>query len=305
MVMTEKSNPTRCGYVAILGAPNAGKSTLMNHFVGSKVSIVSPKVQTTRTRTLAIAMVGQAQLVFVDTPGIFEPKRRLEKAMVAAAWNGAEEADVVLLLVDAQRGADADVRRILDGLGNVRLPVFLVLNKIDQVPRERLLALTAEFIAMRSFAGVFFISALEGDGVNDVKQAIAEALPEAHWLYPEDQLTDISERLLASEITREKLFLRLHQELPYNLTVETETWKDQKDGSARVEQVIYVTREGHKPIVLGKGGQTIKAIGALARHEMEKVLDRRIHLFLFVKVRENWTDDPERYRAMGLDFPKG
>ena len=250
-------------------------------------------------------MVGQAQLVFVDTPGIFEPKRRLEKAMVAAAWNGAEEADVVLLLVDAQRGADADVRRILDGLGNVRLPVFLVLNKIDQVPRERLLALTAEFIAMRSFAGVFFISALEGDGVNDVKQAIAEALPEAHWLYPEDQLTDISERLLASEITREKLFLRLHQELPYNLTVETETWKDQKDGSARVEQVIYVTREGHKPIVLGKGGQTIKAIGALARHEMEKVLDRRIHLFLFVKVRENWTDDPERYRAMGLDFPKG
>ena len=303
--MSDEAKPTRCGYVAIVGAPNAGKSTLLNHFVGSKVSIVSPKVQTTRARTLAIAMVGQAQLVFVDTPGIFEPKRRLEKAMVAAAWSGAEEADVVLLLIDSQRGADADVRLILDGLTNVKRPVFLVLNKIDEVPREKLLALTAEFIAMRSFAGVFFISALEGDGVNDVKQAIAEALPEAHWLYPEDQLTDISERLLASEITREKLFLRLHQELPYNLTVETETWKDQKDGSARVEQVIYVTREGHKPIVLGKGGQTIKAIGALARHEMEKVLDRRIHLFLFVKVRENWTDDPERYRAMGLDFPKG
>ena len=303
--MSDEAKPTRCGYVAIVGAPNAGKSTLLNHFVGSKVSIVSPKVQTTRARTLAIAMVGQAQLVFVDTPGIFEPKRRLEKAMVAAAWSGAEEADVVLLLIDSQRGADADVRLILDGLTNVKRPVFLVLNKIDEVPREKLLALTAEFIAMRSFAGVFFISALEGDGVNDVKQTIAEALPEAHWLYPEDQLTDISERLLASEITREKLFLRLHQELPYNLTVETETWKDQKDGSARVEQVIYVTREGHKPIVLGKGGQTIKAIGALARHEMEKVLDRRIHLFLFVKVRENWTDDPERYRAMGLDFPKG
>lgn len=303
--MSDEAKPTRCGYVAIVGAPNAGKSTLLNHFVGSKVSIVSPKVQTTRARTLAIAMVGQAQLIFVDTPGIFEPKRRLEKAMVAAAWSGAEEADVVLLLIDSQRGADADVRLILDGLTNVKRPVFLVLNKIDEVPREKLLALTAEFIAMRSFAGVFFISALEGDGVSDVKQAIAEALPEAHWLYPEDQLTDISERLLASEITREKLFLRLHQELPYNLTVETETWKDQKDGSARVEQVIYVTREGHKPIVLGKGGQTIKAIGALARHEMEKVLDRRIHLFLFVKVRENWTDDPERYRAMGLDFPKG
>lgn len=303
--MSETEKPTRCGYVAIVGAPNAGKSTLLNHFVGSKVSIVSPKVQTTRARTLAIAMVDRAQLVFVDTPGIFEPKRRLEKAMVAAAWTGAEEADVVLLLIDAQRGADSDVRLILDGLKNVKRPVFLVLNKIDQVPREKLLALTAEFIALRSFAGVFFISALEGDGVNDVKRAIAEALPEAPFLYPEDQLTDISERLLAAEITREKLFLRLHQELPYHLTVETESWKDQKDGSARVEQVIYVTRDNHKPIVLGKGGQTIKAIGALARHEMEKVLDRRIHLFLFVKVRENWTDDPERYRAMGLEFPKG
>jgi GTP-binding protein Era len=295
---------TRCGYVAILGAPNAGKSTLLNRFVGSKVSIVSPKVQTTRVRTMAIAMANEAQMIFVDTPGIFEPKRRLEKAMVAAAWDGAVDADVVLLLIDAHRGVDPDVRLILRGLENVRMPVFVALNKIDAVPREKLLGLTSELIALRSFAGVYFISALDGDGTNDVKAALAEALPVGQWLYPEDQLTDISERLLAAEITREKLFLRLHQELPYHLTVETETWTDQKDGSAKVEQVIYVTRDNHKPIVLGKGGQTIKAIGALARHEMEQVLDRRIHLFLFVKVRENWTDDPERYRAMGLDFPK-
>jgi GTP-binding protein Era len=292
-----------CGYIAIIGAPNAGKSTLLNRMVGSKVAIVTPKVQTTRTRITAIGMAGDAQLVFVDTPGIFAPKKRLERAMVNAAWAGVQDADAVLFLLDAQRGPDASTEGILEGLRQVGVPVLLVLNKIDAIKRDKLLALAADLNARGKFHATYMISALDGDGVEDLKAALAGLVPEGPWLYPEDQLADVSERLLAAEITREQLFLRLHQELPYNLTVETEGWKDQKDGSARVEQVIYITRDNHKPIVLGKGGQTIKAIGAAARAGMEKVLDRRIHLFLFVKVRENWADDPERYREMGLDFP--
>jgi GTP-binding protein Era len=294
----------RCGYVTIVGAPNAGKSTLLNRLVGSKVAIVSPKVQTTRSRITAIAMAGEAQLVFVDTPGIFAPQRRLERAMVAAAWAGAADADVILLLVDSVRGIDGDTIRILDGLKETTAPVILVLNKIDAIKRERLLGLTSELNARRSFKATFMISALDGSGVTDLQKAVADSVPAGPWLYPEDQLADISERLLVAEITREQLFLRMHQELPYSLTVETEAWKDQKDGSVRVEQVIYVSRDNHKPIILGRGGQTVKAIGAAARHEMEQVLNRRVHLFLFVKVRENWADDPERYREMGLEFPK-
>lgn len=300
--MTEET--TRCGYVALVGAPNAGKSTLLNRLVGQKVSIVTHKVQTTRARVSAIAIAGSTQMIFVDTPGIFEPKRRLDRAMVQAAWTGAEDADVVVLLVDAERGIDTDARQITAGLRTGRFKSILALNKIDAVPREALLALVAELSALGSFAKVFMISALNGDGVDDLVSYISETLPLGPWLYPEDQLTDISERVLASEITREKLFLRLHQELPYQSTVETDAWQDQKDGSVRIEQTIYVSREGHKPIVLGKAGATVKAIGAGARKEMEAAFERRVHLFLHVKVRENWAEDPERYRAMGLDFPK-
>jgi GTP-binding protein Era len=295
---------TRCGYVAIVGAPNAGKSTLLNRFVEAKLAIVTPKVQTTRTRLSAITMAGQTQIIFVDTPGIFAPRRRLDRAMVDAAWAGADDADVVLLLVDAQRGIDDDVRRIMAGLTERKKPVILALNKIDAVKRPALLELAAALHAQRDFAETFMISAQTGDGVNDLRDKLATALPEGPYMYPEDQLTDVAERVLAAEITREKLFLRLHQELPYSLTVETESWKDQDDGSVRIEQTIYVSRENHKPMILGKGGQTVKAIGTMARAEMEKAFDRRIHLFLFVKVREDWGDDPERYRAMGLDFPK-
>ncbi len=294
---------TSCGFVALVGAPNAGKSTLLNQFVGSKVSIVTPKVQTTRARIIAICMAGDAQIVFVDTPGIFEPKRRLEKAMVQAAWTGAQDADLVVLLVDAERGIDGDTRRIIDGLKRRGRPAILALNKIDRVKKDRLLVLAAELDGMDVFSDTFMVSALTGDGVADLRAHIAARLPAGPWLYPPDQLADISERLLAAEITREKLFLRLHQELPYASTVETEGWQERDDGSARVEQVIYVRRDSQKPIVLGKGGRTIKAIGAEARAEMEEVFDRRIHLFLFVKVRDKWVDDPERYREMGLDFP--
>lgn len=294
---------THCGYVAIVGAPNAGKSTLLNQLVGAKISIVTPKVQTTRARVTAIATTGPAQLVFVDTPGIFHPKRRLERAMVEAAWTGAKDADLVVLLVDAGRGLDDDTRRIIDGLKSSGHPVVLALNKVDAVRRESLLGLTAELNAAFAFAATFMISALKGDGVGDLKAWLTDHLPEGPWLYPEDQLADISERLLAAEITREQLFLKLHQELPYASTVETESWKDQADGSVRIEQTVYVLRESQKPIVLGKGGRTIKAIGAAARQEMERAFDRRVHLFLFVKVREEWTEDPERYRAIGLDFP--
>lgn len=298
----------RCGYIAILGAPNAGKSTLLNKLVGQKVSIVSPKVQTTRTRITAIAVEGDAQLVFVDTPGIFRTaKRRLERAMLDAAWAGAKDGDVILLLVDAERGYDDETRAIIAALkkeGKKR-PVALALNKIDLIKRELLLGLSAQINADFDFATTFMISAHKGSGCADVRSWLAKQLPVAPWLYPEDQLADISERLLAAEVTREKVFLRLHDELPYASTVETEAWQDKKDGSVRIEQTIYVQRESQKPIVLGKGGATIKKIGELARTEMEQMFERRVHLFLFVKVREAWQDDPERYEAMGLEFPKG
>ena len=294
---------TRCGFVALVGAPNAGKSTLLNQLVGEKVSIVTPKVQTTRTRITAICMAGQTQIVFVDTPGIFAPKRRLEKAMVRAAWSGAHDADLVVLLVDAARGVDGDTVRITDGLKRAGRQAILALNKVDVVKKPNLLALAAALEAEARFTDIFMISALTGDGIDDLKSVLADRLPTGPWHYPADQLADIPERLLAAEITREKLFLRLHQELPYASTVETERWQERPDGSVRIEQVIYVQRNTQKPIVLGKGGRTIKTIGALAREDMEQMFDRRVHLFLFVKVRAKWLDDPERYRQMGLDYP--
>ncbi len=292
----------RCGFIAVVGAPNAGKSTLINAMVGAKVSIVSPKVQTTRTRVLGIAMAQAAQIVFIDTPGIFEPKRRLERAMVAAAWTGADEADRVMLVVDAHRGFDDDSRRIVERLREYRRPAVLVLNKVDLVKRERLLALAAEITQAGSFEQTFMISAAKGDHVADVLGYLAGSVPQGVWHFPPDQLSDLPQRMLASEITREKLFLQLHEELPYSVTVETEQWEEREDGSARIDQTIYVLRESQKPIVLGKGGQQIKRIGAMARKELEELFERRIHLFLYVKVRENWTDDPHRYREMGLDF---
>ncbi len=293
----------RCGFVALLGAPNAGKSTLTNALVGSKVSIVTPKVQTTRARITAIAMHGQAQIVFVDTPGIFnKTKQRLEKAMVAAAWSGAEDADLRVLLVDAERGIDGNTRGIIEGMKKAKMKAVLVLNKIDLVARESLLALADNLDKEGVFTEVFMLSALQGDGVADLLAAVAGKIPEGPWHYPEDQLADIPERLLAAEITREKLFLQLHQELPYAATVETEAWKEVKGGALRIEQVIYVRRGTQKAIVLGKGGQQIKQIGAEARAEMMEIFGVTVHLFLFVKVREKWQDDPERYREMGLDY---
>lgn len=293
----------RCGFVALLGAPNAGKSTLINALVGSKVSIVTPKVQTTRARITAIAMHGQAQIVFVDTPGIFnKTKQRLEKAMVAAAWSGAEDADLRVLLVDAERGIDGNTRGIIEGMKKATMKAVLVLNKIDLVARESLLALADNLDKEGVFTEVFMLSALQGDGVADLLAAVAGKIPEGPWHYPKDQLADISERLLAAEITREKLFLQLHQELPYAATVETEAWKEVKGGALRIEQVIYVRRGTQKAIVLGKGGQQIKQIGAEARAEMMEIFGVTVHLFLFVKVREKWQDDPERYREMGLDY---
>ena len=293
----------RCGFVALLGAPNAGKSTLTNALVGSKVSIVTPKVQTTRARITAIAIHDNAQIVFVDTPGIFaKTKQRLEKAMVAAAWSGAADADIRAVLVDADRGMDGNTRAIIAGLKKEGMTATLVINKIDLVRRETLLALAENLHEEGVFGEVFMISALKGDGVADLLAALAAKLPLGPWHYPEDQLADISERLLAAEITREKLFLRLHQELPYASTVETESWKTLKDGALRIEQVIYVRRDTQKAIVLGKGGQQIKQIGAEAREEMAEIFGCTVHLFLFVKVRDNWQDDPERYREMGLDY---
>ncbi len=293
----------RCGFVALLGAPNAGKSTLTNALVGSKVSIVTPKVQTTRARITAIAMHGQAQIVFVDTPGIFnKTKQRLEKAMVAAAWSGAEDADLRVLLVDAERGIDGNTRGIIESMKKAKMKAVLVLNKIDLVARESLLALADNLDKEGVFTEVFMLSALQGDGVADLLAAVAGKIPEGPWHYPEDQLADIPERLLAAEITREKLFLQLHQELPYAATVETEAWKEVKGGALRIEQVIYVRRGTQKAIVLGKGGQQIKQIGAEARAEMMEIFGVTVHLFLFVKVREKWQDDPERYREMGLDY---
>jgi GTP-binding protein Era len=293
----------RCGFVALLGAPNAGKSTLTNALVGSKVSIVTPKVQTTRARITAIAVHGNAQIVFVDTPGIFtKTKKRLEKAMVAAAWSGAEDADLRVLLVDVERGLDGNTRTIIDGLKKAGMKAVLVLNKIDLVRRDSLLAMAESLNEEGIFSEVFMLSALNGDGVADLRAALSRQLPAGPWHYPEDQLADIPERLLAAEITREKLFLRLHQELPYAATVETEAWKPARGGGLRIEQVIYVRRDTQKAIVLGKGGHQIKQIGAEARAELAEIFGCTVHLFLFVKVRDNWQDDPERYREMGLDF---
>ncbi len=292
-----------CGFVAILGAPNAGKSTLLNALAGAKVSIVSPKVQTTRSRIRAIAVEGPSQLIFVDTPGIFAPKQRLERAMVAAAWSGAGDADVLVLVVDAGiKQPDPDTQRILEGLCEQGRRAVLVLNKVDAVKRETLLALAARFQEEGLFDRIFMISALEGDGIADLKAHLGGAVPPGPWHYPEDQLSDLPQRLLAAEVTREKLFLRLHQELPYALTVETETWEERADGGVRIEQTIYVRRDSQKAMVLGKGGRAIKAVREAAQQELAESLERPVHLFLFVKVRKNWIDDPARYRPWGLDF---
>lgn len=293
---------TRCGYIALLGAPNAGKSTLLNRLVGSKLAIVSPKVQTTRARLLGIVARGEAQLVFIDTPGIFAPRRRLERAMVNAAWQGAKEADIDVVLVDASLGLDADTRRILDGLQAAGKRAVLALNQIDKVKRETLLPLSAAMSQAYEFERVFMISGLSGDGVEDFLDYLAGAVPEGPWLFPADEMTDAPLRLLASEITREQIFLQLHQELPYASTVETEAWEEFADGSVKISQLIHVARDSQKPIVLGKGGSRIKSIGAAARAELEKLLGRRVHLFLQVKVTEDWTEDKERYEAMRLDY---
>jgi len=294
----------RCGFIALIGAPNAGKSTLINALVGTKVAIISHKVQTTRTTLRAIAIEGAAQLVFIDTPGIFAPKRRLDRAMVTTAWAGAHDADLVGVLIDAKRGIDAEAGALLDGLAAVAAAKVLLLNKIDLTEKPALLALASEANTRVAFAASFMISALTGDGVADFKRWLAAAVPLGPWHYPEDQITDAPLRQLAAEITREKLYLRLHQELPYQSTVETQQWQERKDGSVRIEQTIYVERESQRKIVLGKGGQTIKAIGADARREIAQAIEQPVHLFLFVKVREGWSDDPERYREMGLEFPK-
>ena len=298
------NNPqTSCGFVAILGAPNVGKSTLLNRIVGVKVSIVSPKVQTTRTRVLGIALKGDAQLIFIDTPGIFHPKRRLERAMVAAAWGGAGDADHVILLVDAQRGLNPDTRAIIDRLkeqdGHT---VDLVINKIDLIDKQKLLALTQKLSAEGVFDETYMISAFKGDGVDDLVAHLTAKMPASPWLFPEDQISDMPMRLLAAEITREKLYLKLHQELPYATTVETETWEEKEDGSVRIEQTIYVESESQRSIILGKGGKMIKSIGVESRHDLGEILDTIVHLFLFVKINEKWGDDPGRYSSWGLDF---
>lgn len=293
----------RCGFVALLGAPNAGKSTLLNSLVGAKVSIVTRKVQTTRSRLRGIAVEGASQIVFVDTPGIFAPKRRLERAMVAAAWSGARDADVIALVFDAGRkGIDPDSRLILDGLKDLGRRAVLLLNKVDVVKRPRLLELAAAFEAEGLIDRIFMISALTGDGVGDLSEYLSAAMPEGPWHYPEDQLSDLPLRLMAAETTREKLFQRLHQELPYALTVETERWQDFEDGSVKIEQTIYVQRDTQKAIVLGKSGRSIKEIRGDSQRELEGLLERKVHLFLFVKVRRNWIDDPERYHHWGLDY---
>jgi GTPase len=298
-----EESETQAGFVAILGAPNVGKSTLVNRLVGSKVSIVSPKVQTTRTRVLGIVTAGPAQIILIDTPGVFAPRRRLDRAMVAAAWGGAADADRIALLIDASRGIDRDSGAIIEKLKQAKsAPADLVINKVDLVAKPKLLDLASELHATTLFENIFMISAEKGDGVDDLVTHFAKVLPEGPWLFPEDQLSDMPERLLAAEITREKLYLKLRKELPYAATVETEKWEEQPDGSARIEQVIYVERDTQKAIVLGKGGSKIKEIGAASREELQEILERRIHLFLFVKVREKWGEDPERYRDWGLDY---
>ena len=294
----------RCGYVALIGAPNSGKSTLLNALVGAKVSIVSPKVQTTRRRVLGIAIHEGAQMIFVDTPGIFAPRpgRRLERAMVSAAWAGAEDADLVVLLVDVTRPDDADTAAIVDRLKAAGRKAVLALNKIDRVQPPVLLGIADRFMKQGIFDPIFMISGLTGDGVEDLKRHLAQALPAGPWLYPEDQLSDLPERLMAAEATREQIFLQLHQELPYNSTVETDSWEERADGSVRIEQTIFVQRPTQKAIMLGEGGQRIKQLGERARAELETLLRRRVHLFLHVRVEKDWTEDRERYEAIGLDF---
>jgi GTP-binding protein Era len=298
---------TRCGFVALIGEPNAGKSTLLNRMVGVKVSIVTHKVQTTRARIRGVALQDDTQLVFVDTPGVFKPRRRLDRAMVAAAWGGAADADVVVLLIEAHRGITFGVKEIVQEFTNLdkSRPMVLAINKIDRVQSEALLSLTQEMNAIYKFQNTFMISAERGHGVSDLKSWLSTELPTGPWLYPEDQIADLPMRMIAAEITREKLTLRLHQELPYQLTVETEDWQERKDGSARIEQFIYVMRDGHKGIVLGNKGETIKAISMAARIELEEFLGRKVHLFLKIKVREGWLEDAQRYSAIGLDFKDG
>jgi GTP-binding protein Era len=293
----------RCGFVALIGAPNVGKSTLTNALVGSKVSIVTPKVQTTRALMRGIAIEGAAQLIFVDTPGIFSPRRRLDRAMVGSAWGSAQDADIVALLIDSRKGVGEDDEAIVKSLADVRPEKVLVLNKVDIAEKPALLALTQTLNERVAFAATFMVSARSGDGIAVLKRWFAARVPAGPWLYPEDQMSDAPVRQLAAEITREKLYLRLHQELPYQSTVETEVWKELKDGAVRIEQTIYVERDSQRKIVLGKGGQAIKAIGAAARKDIAAAIEQPVHLFLFVKVREGWGDDPERYRQMGLDFP--
>ena len=292
----------RCGFVALIGAPNAGKSTLLNALVGSKIAIVTHKVQTTRSRLVGVAVHDDAQMIFVDTPGIFEAKKRLERAMVAAAWEGANDADIIIFMVDATRKIEDSTRIIAEGLKESSKKAILVLNKIALVKRDTLLAKTLELNELGEFEETLMISATTGNGLAGLQDKIALNLPKGPWLYPEDHLTDITERLLASEITREKFFLRFHDELPYATTIETERWRDLKDGSVRIEQIIYVERDSQKAMVIGKGGKGLKAIGTQAREELEELLDRKVHLFIFVKVRKGWSDDKERYLNMGLDW---
>ena len=304
MVETEKTDgaETRCGFAAIIGAPNAGKSTLVNKLVGAKISIVSHKVQTTRARIRAIYMSGMSQVVLVDTPGIFKPRRKLDEAMVGNAWGGATEADAVVLIVDARRGADEEVYAIIETFKAQHIKAILVINKIDLLLAEKLLAISQELNELYSFTETFMVSALTGSGVEKLGQRLADLMPLGPWLYPEDQTADVHLRFIASEITREKIYERLHEELPYSSTVETEAWEEQKNGSVKISQTIFVERDGQKAIVLGKGGAQIKLLGQLARAEMEESFARKVHLFLFVKVRENWAQDPERLRMMGLEL---
>lgn len=298
---------TKAGFVALIGEPNAGKSTLLNKMVGAKVSIVTHKVQTTRARIRGVCMEGAAQIVFVDTPGIFRPRRRLDRAMVSAAWGGASDADIIVLLIEAHRGLTEGVKEIIAALKerDGQQPIALAINKIDKVKAEALLRLAEEVNGQFPFAKTFMISAERGHGVDDLREWLAGELPVGPWFYPEDQIADLPMRQIAAEITREKLTLRLHEELPYQMTVETEKWEDRPDGSTRIDQLIYVVRDGHKGIVLGKGGETIKSISKAAREEMAEFLGHPVHLFLQVKVRANWLEDSERYTEMGLDFKDG
>jgi GTP-binding protein Era len=302
--MDAQTPETRAGFVALIGAPNAGKSTLLNQLVGAKVSIVSRKVQTTRALVRGIAIEGQSQIVFVDTPGIFAPKRRLDRAMVHSAWGGAGDADVVCLLLDARKGLDEEGEAILARMPELKQPKGLILNKVDLVERPTLLGLAASLNERLAFDHTFMVSALTGSGVARMREVLAREMPTGPWLYPEDQVSDAPLRMLAAEITREKLYERLHDELPYESTVETDQWQNRKDGSIRIEQTVFVERESQRKIVLGKDGQTIKAIGQAARRDIAEAAEAPVHLFLFVKVRENWSDDPERYREMGLEFPR-